>query len=111
MMRNLAYLVFVVMLGGCATTFAPRSEAEKASGYAYVSIDPFAVLTIKGDDCSGNAKYRGLLESLPDNAVRMLVERITASGKVTYGPAKLGARGESYRVTIDYINADTVNFR
>ncbi|HKE95475.1 MAG TPA: hypothetical protein VKB34_14270, partial [Povalibacter sp.] len=51
-----------------------------------------------------------LLEALPDNAVRMLVEQFDLSGGVTYGSSKTAAKGESYRVTVDYINADTINF-
>jgi hypothetical protein len=113
MANTLLLLVVVALLGGCASTF-PQSEGERQSGYTYVPIDPFAVQTVLGDSCketgSGKAKVYGtLLESLPDNAVRMLIERFNASGTVTYGPAKLGAKGESYRVTVDYINADTIN--
>jgi len=39
----------------------------------------------------------------------MLIEQFDVSGKITYGPAKLGTQGGSYRVTVDYINADTIN--
>jgi hypothetical protein len=38
----------------------------------------------------------------------MLVERFDASGTVTW-PRQTGGKGESYRVTVDYINADTIN--
>ena len=114
MMRILVLFSVVAMLGGCATTFSPKTVAEKESGYTYVPIDPFAVQTVPGDSCTDTPQekakgYGTLLQSLPDNAVRMLIERFNASGTVTYGPAKLGAKGESYRVTVDYINADTIN--
>ncbi len=52
-----------------------------------------------------------LLESLPDNAVRISVEEFGASGKVTYGPAAISVKGSTYKVTIDYINADTTSIR
>jgi hypothetical protein len=111
MMKRLVLLGLVAMLSGCATMYSTQTEAERKSGYTYVPIDPFAVKTIPGDSCSENKQvnYGSLLQSLPDNAVRMLIEQISTSGTVTYGPAKMGAKGESYRVTIDYINADTVN--
>jgi hypothetical protein len=88
---------------------------EQQSGYTYVPIDPFAVDTQPGEGCIATEQqqpkvYGTLLESLPDNAVRMLIEQIDSSGTVTYGPAKFGSKGQAYTVTIDYINADTINF-
>lgn len=113
-MKFIVLAILAIALSGCAATFAPKSVAETESGYTYVPIDPFAVQTVPGDSCNESGKhniekYGTLLESLPDNAVRMLIERFNASGSVTYGPAKLGTKGESYRVTVDYINADTIN--
>lgn len=89
----------------------PRTSGEMESGYTYVPIDPFPVQTEDGDSCkeSSNRTPGQLLDALPDNAVRMLVERFDLSGGVTYGTSKAGAKGESYRVTVDYINADTIN--
>ncbi len=114
MKRTLLLLPAIAVLGGCATTFVPKTLGEQQSGYTYVPIDPFAVQTVPGDSCKDSPQekaktYGTLLQSLPDNAVRMLIERFNASGSVTYGPSKLGAKGESYRVTVDYINADTIN--
>jgi hypothetical protein len=117
MFRYALFIGAVVSFAGCGTTFAPpRTSAERESGYTYIPIDPFSVQTSPGDSCRDTneekaKKYGTLLQSLPDNAVRMLIERFNASGSVTYGPAKLGAKGESYRVTIDYINADTINIQ
>lgn len=47
---------------------------------------------------------------MPDNAVRMSIEKFDVKGNVTYGPAGIGASGDSYRVTVDYVNSDTENF-
>ncbi len=111
-----------VFLNGCTTTFTTQNPAEKLSGYTYIPVDPFSVKTNPGNSCDvsdeeaaiegvdvGKIEFGTLLESLPDNAVRMSVEQFSTSGAVTYGPAGLGAEGESYRVTVDYINADTTN--
>ena len=99
------------MFGKADNLATPKSIGEMESGYTYVPIDPFPVKTVAGDGCkdSVNPISGSLLDALPDNAVRMLVERFDLSGAVTYGTSKSGAKGESYRVTVDYINADTIN--
>lgn len=108
-------------LSGCAT-LVKESPAEKLSGYTYISVDPFSVRTNPGASCEENANftpeksvsvsevaYGTLLESLPDNAVRTTVETFFADGSVTYGASKISAKADSYRMTVDYINADTTN--
>jgi hypothetical protein len=40
----------------------------------------------------------------------MSIEQFDSSGAVTYGPAGIGLKDESYRVTVDYVNSDTTNF-
>jgi hypothetical protein len=39
----------------------------------------------------------------------MLVERFDLKGNISYGASKTGVKGEFYRITIDYINAETIN--
>lgn len=114
MIRHVALLSILVSLTGCgifSPSDLPLSAGEKESGYTYVPVDPFPVIAKPGEGCENNQKppRDRLLDSLPDNAVRMLVERFEADGGVTYGPSKVGGRGQSYRVTVDYINADTIN--
>lgn len=91
----------------------PTSVGEQESGYTYVPIDPFPVEVRSGLSCqlTESLTATSLLRSLPDNAVRMLVEKFETGGRVTYGPSNLEARVGSFRVTIDYINADTTNMR
>lgn len=127
MKRIIIGIVFIAITitSGCASTFSTKSATEKASGYTYIPVDPFAVYTRPGDNCIpeyrkfsdeeytkllNSLKFKPLLESFPDNAVRMSIEKFDASGNVTYGPAGLGIKGESYRVTVDYVNCDTTNF-
>lgn len=125
-MRSILLLMLAVALSGCTTVFSTRTSAEKESGYTYIPVDPFSVEQVPGAGCEvaergakdatantsqASTEYGPLLKALPDNAVRMLIERFNASGTVTYGPGKLGAKDETYRVTVDYINADTRNFR
>lgn len=109
-------------LSGCGTMYSnemfgkTNTTGELESGYTYIPIDPFPVQTVPGDNCKdstnnvpGQLAPGQLLDALPDNAVRMLVEQFDSSGAVTYGVSKSAAKGESYRVTVDYINADTIN--
>lgn len=95
--------VVLVVVSGCSTIRPLQTEAAKMSGYTYVPVDPFTVQTAK------KLTNKELFEFLPDNAVRISVEQLDSSGSLTYGPASVGVAGESYRVTVDYINADTRN--
>ena len=114
-------LILSALLSGCST-LVKETPAEKLSGYTYIPVDPFAVKTNPGDSCEEAASftpdksvnisgipYVTLLESLPDNAVRTTVETFYLDGSVTYGASKVSAKADSYRMTVDYINADTTN--
>lgn len=114
--KSFCALVLIV-LSGCGTMYSnemfgkANTAGELESGYTYIPIDPFPVQTVPGDNCkdTGNSTPRQLLDALPDNAVRMLVEQFDSSGAVTYGASKAATKGGTYRVTVDYINADTIN--
>lgn len=122
MIKRISMVAAALTLVGCGTLFdgkfAPTRDGQVAatigeidSGYTYIPVDPFPVETRASVSCK-EAKAETtvfLLDSLPDNAVRMLVERFDKSGAITYGASKAGVKDESYRVTVDYINADTIN--
>ena len=136
-MRNLALVVIVaVLLQSCgsitrmfdqkdtveSSPSVARSEGERLSGYTYVPLDPFSVFIEPGLSCfpslngiddrsvpAAGYTYRPLLESFPDNAVRMSVEQLDVSGNATYGPAGVGFKDQRFRVIVDYINADTIS--
>ena len=126
MFRMLITIGLSSFLMGCANTLIPQTPASTESGYTYIPVDPFPVpiypekrscglylaqSDIEYEELLKKIKYRPLLESLPDNAVRMSIEQFDSKGKVSYGPAGIGAKGESYKVTVDYVNSDTTNFR
>lgn len=116
-MRQIAVLAALISLSACSAIphRPPQTSGELESGYTYVPLDPFPVATVAGDSCKEKGLEQfdytnaGLLKDLPDNTVRMMVEKLDTSGKVTFGPAKVGMIGERYNVTVDFINADTVN--
>jgi hypothetical protein len=101
---------------GCSR-LVPISEAERVSGFTYVPIDPMPVMVVLPPEGGNSPTTKPLLkrfpasqvlEWLPDNTVRMSVESVDASGKASYGPVAIGNVGSVYRVTVDYINADTI---
>lgn len=105
-------LLISVIISGCKNLTCPRTNAEKQSGYTYIPIDPFPV-SVKSDSEKnipvGMLKYKELSKYLPDNTVRISVEQFDATGEVSYGAIGLSSKGGSYRVTLDYINADTAS--
>ena len=90
----------------------PSTPGERASGHGYIPVDP---LPINHSPCD-LAKVRPaadfeawpVLKSLPDFAIRFAVADLKASAGPTFGPVKITAKGQSYRVIMDYINADAV---
>lgn len=110
-MKLISGLLLVLLLSACANfRWVAKPESELNSGYTYIPIDPFPVDFQLGLGCDEHGKdnqYLPLLKSLPDNAVRMSVQRFDTKGNVSYGPVEVGATDESYRVTVDYVNSDT----
>jgi hypothetical protein len=122
-LRVALLLPVLTVLSACGTFFqgplgtkpdgqVAATIGEIESGYTYIPVDPFPVETKLSSSCKEvkSDSTSVLLDSLPDNAVRMLVERIDQSGAITYGASKAGIKNESYRVTVDYINAPLLNF-
>ena len=104
-------LAFVVFLTGCAFPKA-QTEAEKLSGYTYIPLDPFPVQVVPNKD--GEDKKIDLsdladpLRLLPDHAVRNAIQTIDVDGNVSFGVGKFEGDVGYYRLTVDYVNSDTV---
>ena len=86
-----------------------QTVAENKSGFTYIPVDPIPV-RIMGleDDKVGNEQKFDIRALLPDNAVRNSVEDIDGEGKSTFGAGTLASQGETLKVTVDYIMADTL---
>lgn len=85
----------------------PQSLASRVSGNTYIPTDPLSVEASNYAKCGTGAE---LLEVFPDNAVRIAIKDITGNGSLGFlGGSSIGAAGSSYRIVIDYINADTAN--
>ncbi|WP_394168950.1 hypothetical protein [Saccharospirillum alexandrii] len=121
---SLSIIIIGMALASGCTALQPKSTAEKLSGYTYIPVDPFAVRTNPGNACGdidittlaksvdvGQVRYKDLLEALPDNAVRVSIQQYSASGQVSYGVGSINSEADSYKLTVDYINTDTVNVK
>jgi hypothetical protein len=112
--HNFLILFIIFSLASCASMPKLITKAEEESGFTYIPVDPFPVDRVPSDSCKEmkaqtKSDSKTTLSALPDNAVRMLVQSFDKNGNITYGGSKATAKGERYKVTIDYINADTIN--
>jgi hypothetical protein len=106
--------LFVLAVQGCSTVTLPQgdktdlaSNDKPTSGFTYVPLDPIGVEL--QSPTAADLTMTQLLNLLPDNAVRMSVQTFDANGNVTYGPVAVAASGYTYRIVVDYVNADTVS--
>jgi hypothetical protein len=85
----------------------PKSIGEQQTTYTYIPLDPLPVAVTDGDSCAiAGSSYKQLIDSFPDQAVRIAVAQLDQSGSLAFGPAKVGASGHSYQVVLDYISVD-----
>ena len=85
----------------------PKSIGELQTTYTYIPLDPLPVAMTDGDSCAIEcSSYKQLIDSFPDQAVRIAVAQLDTSGSLAFGPAKVGASGHSYQVVLDYISVD-----
>lgn len=135
-MKLLTMLMFSLLLAGCSNIqrsaedhgWLPKSQAEHSASYSYVPLDPIPVWSISGPSCMGAAgsdlaqlemklavekdpqfRIKSVLESLPDNAVRMAIKQISGKFTSSLGASSLGVEGSRYQVVLDYINVDSTN--
>ena len=105
-----AAFLCAIAASGCTALKLPESLGEKQSSYSYIPLDPLPVITQPGPNCdAANLHFKGVLESLPDQAVRIAVGQYDASGTLVFGPGKVGVVGKSYQIVLDYISVDTTN--
>lgn len=128
MIKATLCVVGVMSITGCTLKPADYRGAEDGgSGYTYIPLDPLPVVMTPRNcppkDVLPNKSSQtpigtvakkpvnNILSALPDNAVRMVVENLKTSGNITYGAGKIGSNLERYKVTSDYISADTVSIK
>jgi hypothetical protein len=92
----------------------PESIGEYNSGFTYIPLDPLPVFTQRGEGCywrsdEEGVSFKPLLQSLPDNAVRVAIRAYNAKGSASFGASSLGLENQRYQVILDYINVDVSN--
>jgi hypothetical protein len=124
MRRPALAMVVSLLLGACASAAKPRTPSglpaamgERSSGFGYIPLDGLTVspqldfATCFADVGKRNDQPpRPLLEALPDVSVRFAVASLDASGALSFGPAKVTAKGQTYRAVLDYVNVDALPF-
>ncbi|PZX52523.1 hypothetical protein [Algoriphagus chordae] len=109
------YLVpLLVLTAGCkGLQNLPQTMGEENSAYTYIPIDPLPVFQEPGRSCPGSCEgssheenYKKLIESLPDQAVRLAVTHLDGEASGSFGPATIGYKNNSYQVVLDYISVD-----
>ncbi|WP_462158650.1 hypothetical protein [Pseudoalteromonas sp. GB56] len=125
MLRKMCLLIPFFLVGACHINGdshdLPETLGEGRVVASYIPLDPLPVFSSRNSrSCGGksgnektpeedNNKWKSLLDSLPDQTVRMVVASYNNSGNLSFGPISLGAKGKSYKVVLDYTNVDAVS--
>ena len=106
--------VSALATAGCEATKPPipiaGGDARNAPSYGYTPLDPLPVRIAPIPEAMRSERNRLILESLPDETIRIATGRVSGSGNVTFGPAQIGVEGSSYVVIIDYVKYNTSSF-
>ena len=84
----------------------PKTLGEENSAYSYIPIDPLPVFEGFGRNCNDDVTFRDLMESLPDQSVRLAIAQLNGMASGSYGPVSVGYKNNSYQVILDYISVD-----
>jgi len=116
--KLLTSLFPVVLLLGCkSATIIPITPGDPKNNYpyGYHPLDPLPIV-IK-DKYSPNQDGKPisisnerLLNSLPDETIRLAIGEVTANGGISFGSSNIGYEGSSYIVVLDYIKFNTRSF-
>jgi hypothetical protein len=103
---SLMYLI------GCKSLpVLPKTLGEANSAYSYIPIDPLPIFEEVGRNCKLELDtipllFKELLESLPDQAVRLAIAQLNGTASGSFGPVSVGYENNSYQVVLDYISVD-----
>ncbi len=108
--RNYSYLFIALLFASCATFRVPAilGAPVNENSYGYHPLDPLPIkIDAVGDKPLTNSR---LLNSLPDETMRLAIGQISKSGGLKFGTATAGYEGNSYVVILDYIKFNTNSF-
>jgi hypothetical protein len=102
--------VFILFFGCSASKKIPKTmgDIQNAESFGYQPLDPLPV-ELKSIVDSPMTNKR-LMNSLPDETMRLAIGQVDSKGNISFGPAKIGYAGSSYIVILDYVKFDTKSF-
>ena len=124
MIKKTLLLITIFTLVSCGITKMSKDKSglpttqgdiKNAQSFGYQPLDPLPVHVLlrerNRDDSATLLPYNTrLMNSLPDETMRLAIGQIDASSNISFGTAKLGYAGNSYVVILDYIKFDTKSF-
>lgn len=116
-MKTLVILLVMVGLHSCSTN---KSSTSQMSNYTFAStgnvsfgyqpIDPIPIKTAIVDDDTITTNNQKLMNSLPDESMRLAIGEMVGNMGISFGPVKYGVKNNSYIVILDYIKYNTKPF-
>lgn len=108
--KSIFLVTLLLFVSGCATWIPVPPDTmgipENARPYGYHPIDPLPIKM----KYAGRLTNRRILDSLPDETMRLAIGSVNNNGGISYGVAKAGYKGNSYVVILDYIKFNTKSF-
>jgi hypothetical protein len=110
-------LFLILIFPSCVKKHSKSSGLHKVSihnqskSYGYHPLDPLPVdikFQTQGSITPENKSNR-ILNSLPDETMRLAIGEITRDGGISFGSAKAGFKGKSYIVILDYMKFTTLS--
>jgi hypothetical protein len=110
-MKNILTIIFLstLMVTGCRNALPTTSgDPLNAVSYGYQPLDPLPVdVFINGKKINPLTRQKEVLDALSDETIRLVMGEVTGSGQISYGTAKMGYKGHSYEIVIDYMKFQT----
>lgn len=98
------YLITLMTLS-CALLKQPTTlgDPKNAQGFGYHPLDPLPVEIMYKDNINNEI----ILNSLPDETMRIAVGQFNLEGGISFGKTNIGYVGNNYLIIIDYIKFTT----
>src|SRR5262245_21660415 len=99
----------ICILVGCKTKLPNTSgDPLNAVSYGYQPLDPLPVDVKVGEKTIDPlTRHDDVLNSLSDETIRLVIGEVEGGGNISYGSAKMGYKGHSYEIVIDYMKFQT----
>ena len=118
-MKKLIALILALVLYSCSSSQSKTSSDGKSYIFAstgnvsfgYQPIDPIPVKVLFIDKDSLTSKNTKLMNSLPDESMRLAIGESVGNMGISFGPIKFGMKNNTYIVILDYIKYDTKPFK